>query len=111
MTVDEQAAGTRPGPAPGLRLVGYLDARNVGAVRQSLNELVDITSGTIVVDLSEVELIDATGLGVLAAAHRRLERDGRQLVLRGCTGQIRRVLAMTGLLRVMHVEPAGKVAG
>jgi anti-sigma B factor antagonist len=87
-----------------LALSGRLDASSVGEVRPSLNRLIDTTGANVVVDLSQVDVIDVTGLGLLAAAHRRLERDGRQLVLRGCADHVRRVLAVTRLSRVMHVE-------
>ncbi len=87
-----------------LRLAGRLDARFVREVRAALNDRMDSHAvGDIVVDLSAVEMVDATGLGVLTAAHRRLEREGRQLVLRGCSGQVRRVLALTRLQRVLHL--------
>ena len=91
-----------------LPLSGRLDASSVGEARASLNRLIDATGTTgqdVVVDLSRVDVIDVTGLGMLAAAHRRLERDGRHLILRGCADHIRRVLAVTRLSRVMHVEP------
>jgi anti-sigma B factor antagonist len=87
-----------------LALSGRLDASNVGEARASLNQYIDTTSDDVVVDLSRVDLIDVTGLGMLAGAHRRLERAGRQLILRGCADHVRRVLAVTRLARVMHVE-------
>lgn len=87
-----------------LALSGRLDASNVGDVRARVDWLIDTTNDDVVVDLSEVDVIDVTGLGMLAAAHRRLERAGRRLVLRGCVGHVRRVLAVTRLGRVMHVE-------
>jgi anti-sigma B factor antagonist len=87
-----------------LTLNGRLDASSVGEVRAALNRLIDTTGDDIVVEMSQVDVIDATGLGMLAAAHRRLERTGRQLILRGCADHVRRVLAVTGLARVMHVE-------
>jgi anti-sigma B factor antagonist len=85
-------------------LSGRLDGSNVGEARASLNHYIDTTADDVVVDLSRVELIDVTGLGMLAGAHRRLERAGRQLILRGCADHVRRVLAVTRLARVMHVE-------
>ena len=104
-----------PGATAGetLTLCGRLDASSVGDVRASLNQLIDTTtSENIVVDLSEIDVIDVTGLGMLAAAHRRLERSGRSLILRGCADHVRRVLAVTGLARVMNVERvARQVAG
>jgi anti-sigma B factor antagonist len=95
-----------PGPpaADTLILSGRLDASSVEDVRARLNRLIDTTSGTVIVDLAGIDVIDVTGLGMLAGAHRRLERSGRRLVLRGCADHVRRVLAVTRLSRVMHVE-------
>lgn len=98
-------------PVTVLHLHGHLDGRSIAAVRDSLHHLIDTTRDAVVVDFSDVQRIDATGLGVLLAVHRRLQRDERQLVLRGCTGQIRRALAMTRLLRIMHVEPVPGSSG
>ncbi|MPZ62250.1 MAG: anti-sigma factor antagonist [Propionibacteriales bacterium] len=89
---------------------GRLDASCAADVRARLNRLIDSTVGDVVIDLSGVDLVDATGLGVLAGAHRRLRRTGRRLILRGCGAHLRRVLAVTGLRRVMYVEPAGRIA-
>ena len=88
-----------------LTLSGRLDGSTVPEVRASLESLIAGGDGDVVVDMTCVELIDAVGLGMLAAAHRRLERAGRHLVLRGCAGHVRRVLAVTGLTRVLHIEP------
>jgi len=92
-----------------LRLTGRLDASSVTAVRSRLTDLVDARpSGDIVLDVSGVDVVDVTGLGVLTAAHHRLEREGRMLVLRGCSAQMHRVLAVTRLLRVLHLEPVAR---
>jgi anti-sigma B factor antagonist len=87
-----------------LALSGRLDASSVGDVRASIERVIDGGADDVVVDMSGVDVIDVVGLGVLAAAHRRLERAGRHLILRGCADHVRRVLAVTRLSRVMHVE-------
>lgn len=87
---------------------GRLDGSSVGEVRARLHHLIESGTGPVVVDLAAVDLIDVTGLGMLAAAHRRLEREGRRLVIRGCADHVRRVLAVTRLTRVMHVERVGR---
>ena len=49
-------------------------------------------------------IIDAAGLGMLTAAHLRAERAGHRLVLRNCSDEVRRVLAVTHLNRVLHID-------
>ena len=80
--------------------------RSTGIVRDALYERIERTSGNVVVDLGDVEAVDATALRVLAAASKLMERDGRSLILRGCSPALRRILAFTGLRRVVTVERA-----
>ena len=49
-------------------------------------------------------MIDAAGLGMLTAAHLRAQRAGHHLVLRNCSDDVRRVLAVTHLNRVLHID-------
>ena len=87
-------------------LVGRLDARAAGAVRDALHAALSAGSGPLVVDIAGVELLDATGLGVLVGAHRRARLDGRELVLRGPSARVRRLLKVTRLDRVITLAPA-----
>ena len=64
-----------------VHLTGILDVRTVGDVRQTLNDLIDASDGDVIVDLEAVDAVDATGLGLLVATHRRTQSLGRQLVL------------------------------
>jgi anti-anti-sigma factor len=94
------------GTADEILLAGRLDARAAGPVRDTLHAVLAAGSGRLVVDLSEVELVDATGLGVLVGAHRRARLDGGELVLRGTTPRVARLLRLTRLDRVITLEPA-----
>jgi anti-sigma B factor antagonist len=87
-----------------VRLTGLLDVRSVGDVRQTLNQLIDDSDGDVIVDLGEVDALDATGLGLLVATHRRTQLLGRQLVLRHPVPSVVRILAVTRLHRILHVE-------
>lgn len=88
-----------------LRLGGRLDVSTVSAARVRLHEAVDTGTGDLVVDLTGLELGDATGLGALLGAHRRAQRAGRRLVLVGVPATIARQLAYTRLNRVLRVLP------
>ena len=92
----------RPGRTVILR--GRLDVTTVADVRLALHAAVDSGTGDLLVDLGEVDVVDASGLGVLVGAHRRAGRAGRRLVLRNVPDRILRLLALTRLNRVLHVE-------
>ena len=57
----------------------------------------------VVVDLTQVEFLDSTGLGALIGAHRRAEEGGTSVRLIVSEGPILRLLAITGLIRALAV--------
>lgn len=85
-------------------LRGRLDVSTVGDLRGALHEALAAGVGDLVVDVSEVEIADATGLGVLVGAHRRAERLERRLVLRAVPPRLERLLRATRLHRILCVE-------
>jgi len=87
-------------------LGSHLDVRNVGMARASLYAVIEDASGDVVIDMANLESIDAAGLGMITAVHLRFERSGRRLVLRNCPREIRRVLAVTRLNRILHLDRA-----
>jgi anti-anti-sigma factor len=97
-------------PGALLRVTGRLSAATVSDVRVALRMAVDEGVDDLRVSLAGVELVDATGLGVLVATHRRAMRLGRRLVLQDVPPRIERLLAVTRLHRVLHREAGGPTA-
>jgi anti-anti-sigma factor len=89
-----------------LALSGRLDMRNATEVREALHSAIDAGAGDLIVDASGVDLIDATGLGVLLGAHRRATKAGRRVVLRDASPRLVRMLRLARLHRVFVLEPA-----
>jgi anti-sigma B factor antagonist len=87
-----------------VRIGTRLDAGTSARVRTRLHDAVDSGEGDLILDLSKLEMIDATGLGVLVGTHRRAISVQRRLVLRGVPPRIMRILAVTRLNRVLPVE-------
>ena len=87
-------------------LSGRLDVHSVSDVRAVLHAAIDAGDGDLVVDLSEVDLVDATGLGVLVGADRRAKLAGRRVVLRDVRPRLLRILRATRLHRVLTIEVA-----
>lgn len=85
-----------------LALSGRLDVHSAADVRFALLEALAGGTGELVLDLSAVTAVDATGLGVLVATHRRAGRVARLLVLRDVAPPLHRLLTITRLDRVLR---------
>ena len=86
-----------------VQLAGELDLYNAPDVRTALQEATADGPERVVVDLSEVEFIDSTALGVLIEARTRL--PNRQSFLLAAPGlETRRALEISGLDRHFSVH-------
>ncbi|MGA9747361.1 MAG: STAS domain-containing protein [Nocardioides sp.] len=92
-----------------LVLEGRLDGRSTGLVRDALHAQM-ARFDDVVVDLAAVESIDVTGLTMLAAASKLMEREGRHLILRGARPSLRRVIAFTRIRGVLELEKQAESA-
>lgn len=87
-----------------VRLRGRLDVSGTEQARDALHTALVRGHGQLVVDLSAVELMDASGLGVLVGVHRRAGRLDRSLVLWGVPPRLARILLVTRLDRVLRID-------
>ena len=85
-----------------VRLGGELDLYNADDVRKALMDAIDSGTGRIVVDMSEVEFVDSTALGVLIEARSKIGRNG--LFLAAPQTETRRTLEVSGLNRHLPVH-------
>lgn len=98
---------TEPGRGQRVILSGRVDVTCVADLRTVLHQAIDDGTGELHVDVGELTLVDAAGLGVLLGAHRRAERAGRVLVLFNVSEDLGRLLFKTRLYRVLHVDREG----
>ena len=84
-------------------LVGSLDIATSPTVRAALLEASARGDHRLIVDLTEVEFLDSTGLGALIGAQRRAKEFSGEVRLVVKEGQILRLLRITGLLKVFGV--------
>ena len=85
-----------------VRLGGELDLYNADAVRDALAGAIEGGAGRIVIDMSEVEFVDSTALGVLIEARSKLGHDG--ILLAAPQTETRRTLEVSGLDRHLPVH-------
>ena len=85
------------------KLRGSLDLATSPTVRAALTDATEKGKRELVVDLTQLEFLDSTGLGALIGAHRRATEHGGSLRLIVSDGPISRLLTITGLIRVFAV--------
>jgi anti-sigma B factor antagonist len=84
-----------------VELSGELDAYTSAKLRRMLEELSTPGRHRVVVEMSGLDFMDSSGLGVLVGVMKRARTAGGALALAGCSDRILRVLRITGLVRVM----------
>ena len=84
-----------------MSLHGELDLANAKALEDELIRVEATSVSRIVVDLSELEFIDSTGLAVIMRAHEQAKRDGHVLRVLRPNGQVGRVFEICDLYEVL----------
>jgi anti-sigma B factor antagonist len=85
------------GQAGVVAVSGEMDLHTAPQFKRDLDEAIALTSGDVILDLSDVDLIDSTSICVMLGAQQRLEHGGRWLVLVVAGAHVLRILAITGL--------------
>ena len=92
------------GDHAGLVVGGRLDVHSAADARTVLHTAVDDGVGDLVLDLSELDFWDATGLGVIMGVHRRGGRGGRRRGVRGGPPPMPRRRVATPQHRILAIE-------
>jgi anti-anti-sigma factor len=80
---------------------GQLGVRTVPELRAHLQRLLAAGEGDLVLHLSEAEVADATGLGVLVGLHQRAKRQNRRLVIAEASERLERLMRISRLHLVL----------
>jgi anti-anti-sigma factor len=78
-------------------LRGELDLSGVDRARQAIEQAESGQSQLLVLDLSELDFIDSTGLEVLLRAARRAHDEERRLIVARPSRYVRRLLELTAI--------------
>lgn len=86
-------------------LHGELDLVSAESVRESIDTELEAYARikNLVIDLAEVDFIDSSGLGMLLGRYRQVHKRGGKLVMIGPKPQVRRVLEMAGMTKIMGI--------
>jgi anti-anti-sigma factor len=87
----------RDGGDERVQLSGEMDLSVIGSVDREMSRAEEGDATRIVLDLGELEFLDASGVRLLLHLNERSERNGRRLRITGADHpQVRRVFDLTG---------------
>lgn len=92
-----------PGSTPVVTVSGEVDIAAAPQLRQRLIELVERPCKTIIVDLSEVQFMDSTGLNVFSAVRKRMKTLDGRLILAGPRPPVIRLFQLSGMDRLFTI--------
>ena len=78
-----------------------IDITNATGLRAALHDAAARGQGTLVVDMTQTLFCDSAGLHALVSAHRRAIAEGGELLLAISGAAVLRILAITGIDRVI----------
>jgi anti-sigma B factor antagonist len=88
-----------------IRLSGELDQATAPELEEPLAEALGDGNGAVLVNLTDCEFIDSTGIAVLVRANDELkDQDERRLLLCCPHSQVRRLLQVTGIDKGMDLH-------
>ena len=82
-----------------------IDITSAAGLRAALFEAVAHGNGTAVADMSRTQFCDSSGLHVLVRAHQRAQAEGGEVRLVISSAPVRRILALTGIDRMIPHFP------
>lgn len=100
-------------------LEGDLDLHTVKGIREQVDAALEKSGArTLLLDLSRVSFMDSSGLGFILGRYRCLREKGGKVILVAPRAQVRRVLELSGVGRIMKISasienacPVGKGEG
>jgi anti-sigma B factor antagonist len=86
---------------PLVTISGEIDMSNIATIEGAFEALIAEAPPRIVFDLSALEFIDSSGIALLLRVAEHVER----LELRRPSGTVQRIIEVTGLSNILHVQP------
>jgi anti-sigma B factor antagonist len=94
-------------------LPGEIDVTIADSVRDELLAILDRGASLLIADLGKTEFCDSAGVSALVSTYRQARASGNPMRLVVGTPSVRRVLAITGVDRLVDIFPsvAASLAG
>ena len=86
-------------------LHGEIDHHTAVSVRSEIDSIIyEIRPQCVVLDMSEIDFMDSSGLGLIMGRYTLMQKIGGELTLRSPNERIMKILKLAGLERIIKIE-------
>lgn len=87
-----------------INLEGELDVSTADKLKEYLHGLVEQEVVDMKIDLSSLEYIDSTGLGVMIGVLKKLRTNDKEIYIINPKSNVKKIFTITGLDKIFKVE-------
>ena len=85
-------------------LDGEIDHHSAAEIREGLDKMIAVNRPKIMVlELSGIDFMDSSGLGLVLGRYRRLNEMGSQMVIKNPGARTKKILAMAGVDKLIKI--------
>ena len=86
------------------KIIGEIDAFTAPTLKEKLEQVADEPNGQSVLDFTEVDYMDSTGLGVFVAFYKKVKSVDGTVKIIGLNKRLKRLFEITGLDDIVEIE-------
>ncbi len=88
---------------PGVKITGEVDVATAAPFREALEEVISGGDEKVYLDLSDMDYIDSTGIGILIDIKKNVMKPDQQFVLINPKRSIRKLFQLTGVDQIFPI--------
>ena len=87
-----------------MSLDGEIDHHSAAEIREGLDKMIAVSRPKVMVlELSGIDFMDSSGLGLVLGRYRRLNEMGSQMVIKNPGARTEKILAMAGVDKLIKI--------
>ena len=80
---------------------GELDEQTASEIKVKLNEILSDAKQRVVFDLTNLDFMDSTGIGVLIGIYKKFRNKNYSFFLSGANSTLNKILTLSGIYSIM----------
>lgn len=90
-------------------LSGEIDQHTAAIIRAKIDGRINASAPNVLaLDMNRVSFMDSSGIGLIMGRYKKMQQSGGRLVLCNLPSHCERIVAMSGITRILNIEERRK---